>query len=55
MALRILGNQSGQFEKLEVFHLRYIRGILGEDDIFNIQLRKQFNNMKNVDLKIAKR
>ena len=48
--------------KLEVFHLRCIRRILGiswdnvrEENISNVHVRKRFDNIKNVELQIAKR
>ena len=49
-------------KKLEVFYLRCIRKILGiswnnvrDEKISNVQVRKRFNNIKNVELQIAKR
>ena len=49
-------------KKLEVFHLRSIRRILGiswdnarNEKISNLQVRKRFNNIKNVELQISKR
>lgn len=59
--LKILGNHSEQNEKLEAFHLRYIRRILDiswdsvrESKISNIQV-KWFNNFENIELQIARR
>ena len=49
-------------KKLEVFHLRCIRRILGiswdnmrDEKISKLQVRKIFNNIKNVEIQIAKR
>ena len=49
-------------KKLEVFHLRSIRRILGiswdnvrNEKSSNLQVRKRFNNIKNVELQISKR
>ena len=49
-------------KKLEIFHLRCIRRILGiswdnmrDENISNQQVRKKFNNIKSVELQIAKR
>ena len=49
-------------KKLEVFHLRCIRRVLGisrnnvrDEKIYNVQVRKKFNNIKSVELQIAKR
>ena len=54
-----MGNKFGCFEKLEVFHLRYTRRNLGIswDNVrdSNVQVRKRFNNIKSVELQIAKR
>ena len=56
-----MGNKSGRFEKLEIFHLRCIRRILGiswdnikEENISNVQVRKRFNNIKSIELQLAK-
>ena len=57
-----MGNKFGCFEKVRVFHLRSIRRILGiswdnvrDEMISNVQVRKRFNNIKSVELQIAKR
>ena len=57
-----LGENLDELKKLEVFHLRCIRRILGiswdnvrEDKISNLQVSKRLNNIKNVELQIAKR
>ena len=49
-------------KKLEVFHLRCIRKKLGiswdnvrDEKISNLQVRKKFNNIKTVEMQIAKR
>ena len=56
------GKNLDELKKLEVFHLRCIRRILGiswdnvrEDKISNLQVSKRLNNIKNVELQIAKR
>ena len=57
-----MGNKYGRFEKLEEFHLRCITIILDiswdniiDENIINVQVRKRFNNFKNIELQIAKR
>ena len=49
------------WKKLEVFHMRRIRRILDiswdnvrDKNITNVQVRKRFHNIKNVELEIAK-
>ena len=56
------GKNLDELKKLEVFHLRCIRRILGiswdnvrEDKISNLQVSKRLNNIKNVELQIVKR
>ena len=56
------GKNLDELKKLEVFHLRCIKRILGiswdnvrEDKISNLQVSKRLNNIKNFELQIVKR